>query len=181
MIKGFLVTFLLCILTFLGCSNSQNDKKIIKKHWDEALAQVSVRAAEMQFDMRINRDVFCIMGKTSDNSQTKEKNDVISEFSKRVISGFSKRCEFYVAVENETSALFTEIKKTGKLPKTAYFFEALVFKEISQKTGSILSNIYETIEIGIFENIDDCAKFGGIARASGIPTKACQEIDLLLN
>ncbi|MBR35000.1 MAG: hypothetical protein CMH78_05960, partial [Nitrospinae bacterium] len=85
MIKGFLFTILLCILTFLGCSYSQNDKKIIKKHWDEALAQVSVRAAEMQFDMRINRDVFCIMGKTSDNSQTKEKNDVISEFSKRVI------------------------------------------------------------------------------------------------
>ncbi len=172
MIKGFLFTFLLCILIFLGCSNSQNDKKIIKKYLDEALAQVSGRAAVMQAMIRINRDVSCTKIKGFDNSQTNEAND----FEKNLFSEYSKKSEFYVAVENETSALFTEIKKTGKLPKIAYFFVALGFKDISQ-TGAI----YEEIEIGIFENIDDCAKFGGIARASGLPTKACQETDLLLN
>ena len=159
----------LSILATLGCLDDRSvdgpitkitkafkkaSEKASETHYDELLRKISPGAASLQYELKYSRAFTCTLSNTLPN---------IPMFGTR----HQEQCDFYVAIDTETSPVFEEIKSTGVLPKALYSFT-----EISHPAEG--EDSYGEEEIGLFRAMDTCRKFEQMVQALGMPTKNCK-------
>ena len=174
--------FLICWLTLLifGCAEkaSQKEKRnAFEKYFDKSLAKISGSVAIMQFEIKLNRELNCLLSNALDD--TNKKKDGITIFPKRekniedFVKDFStqqkQKCNFFAMVDNTTNPTFASMKNSGEMPGVAYSFVVLLHKDSSPK-----GEIYDSVGIGLFEHHDECTKFENMARSIDLPTMACK-------
>ncbi len=176
LIRNALVVFFLVLSMTLGCSDwtEQNENgKAFDTYHDESLAQVSGLAAIMLFKIEIKREISCLMrdvensvtAKNEDNRSTKEKNNTET----RWLSSYRKECEFFTSVKKTTNSVFSLIKSTSKLPKVAFSFVAVDYENLSDE-----EDMFDSVEIGLFSDYNECERFGQMARSIDMATTACK-------
>lgn len=178
-LKIFFVALLFLIMITPGCKQkTPKDEKqtVIEKYYDNSLAKISGPAAMIQFEIKLNRELSCLLGPVFDKSRETRDNTISSEenkMSRDILMGLSTKskqeCIFFTMVDDATTPTFNLIKKSGELPKVAYSFVVLMYKDYSTE-----GDTYDSIEIGFFEQLDECIKFENMARSLDLPVKACK-------
>ena len=158
---------LLPILVISGCSKTSESDRF-EKYLDKSLAEISGPVAMIQFDIKVARDIDCLVSEAlsmvddKDELTLKDKQlDILHNFT----SVSKSKCAFYKAVESDTDKLFSEIKKNRKIPQEVYSFVAV---DYSSETSN-------AIEIGLFDSIQKCERFESFARSIGFATTNCKK------
>jgi len=166
----------LSILATLGCldDRSVDDpltkelKKALETPYDKLLRKISPGAASLQHERKLSRAFTCSFSKVLPNIMVEVDNETSpTQGSQRYSLGFQEKCDFYVAIDTETSPVFEEIKSTGVLPKALYSFTAISHPAEGEDR-------YVEKEIGLFRAMDTCRKFEQMAQALEMPTKNCK-------
>jgi hypothetical protein len=182
-VRGTPIALLVMILMFgvFACSDEKSKAISDSKDgnnmdpalkMDPILMGLNSSVALLDLSMRSNSVLNCLL--VNGYSDVKKEFDNKSDqyFSKMMLDIAAERegmCNLYKMAEEETRAVFNEIKGQKKLLDQQFMFSLFVSKD-EDSDGAFTEE-----EIGLFSSVESCEKIEAAARNYNIPTRKCHE------